>query len=38
MKQIIASLFLNTLSYTIGNIILFTFGNFELNVTKIGRL
>jgi len=38
MKQIIASVFFKILSYTIGNIMLFTFGNFELNLTKIGRL
>jgi len=38
MKQILASMFFDILSYTIGNNILCIFKNFELNLIKIGRL
>jgi len=35
MKQIIASMFFDILSYTIGNIIFCIFKNFELNIIII---
>jgi len=35
MKQIMDSVFLDILSYTIGNIIFFIFKNFELNLIII---
>jgi len=38
MKKIIASVFLDILSYTIGNNNFCIFKNFELNFIKIGRL
>jgi len=38
MKQIIASVFFDILSYTIGNNILCSFKNFELYLIQIGRL
>jgi len=38
MKQIIAPVFFDIFSYTIGNNILSIFNNFELNLIKIGRL
>jgi len=38
MKQNIASVFFDILSYTIGNIIFRIFTNFELNLIKIGQL
>jgi len=38
MKQVIASVFFDILSYAIGNIIFCIFKNFELNFIKMGRL
>jgi len=37
MKQIIASVFFDMLSYTIKNIIFCILRNFELNLIKIGQ-